>query len=85
MPNTPLGMRICPTRADGEAALFAHVIPVSTCQERQRGHFHKCPSCSHRNGAPQAEPSDLIPRPVLPELTRTAGGPSALPQAARGA
>lgn len=85
MPDTPLGMRICPTRADGEAALFAHVIPVSTCQDRQRGYFHKCPSCSHRNGAPLAEASDLIPRPQLPELARSASGPAALPRSAQGA
>ena len=54
MPNTPIGMRECPTRVDGEPALFAHVIRTSTCQERQRGFFHKCPTCAHmnaRNGA----------------------------------
>ena len=87
MPNTPLGMRVCPTRVDGEEALFAHVISVSTCQERQRGQFHKCPSCSHRNGAPQLAPTDLIPRPELPALpmvrAAAGGAPAALAKSAR--
>ena len=83
MPNTPLGMRICPTRADGESALFAHVIPVSTCQERQRGHFHKCPTCSFCNGAERAAPSDLIPRPELPAVPRAV--PAVLVRPAQGA
>lgn len=85
MQNTPPGMRVCPTRVDGEEALFAHVISTSTCQERQRGHFHKCPGCHHRNGAAPSGPSDLIPRPELPELVRSAGGLAALPRAAQGA
>ncbi len=49
MPNTPAGMRQCPTRADGAHALFAHVIDEATCQVRQRGHYHKCPTCTHYN------------------------------------
>ena len=87
MPNTPTGMRICPTRSDGEAALFAHVICVSTCQERQRGHFHKCPTCSFCNGAELAPPSDLIPRPQLPAVPRAvpASRPAILARPARGA
>ena len=87
MPNTPPGMRVCPTRVDGEEALFAHVISVATCQERQRGHFHKCPGCSHRNGAPQAAATDLIPRPELPALplvrAAAAAAPVALAKSAR--
>lgn len=49
MPNTPPGMRQCPTRADGATALFAHVIDGATCQARQRQHYHKCPTCTHYN------------------------------------
>ncbi len=49
MPRTPAGMRECPTRADGARALFAHVIDLATCQERQRGHYHKCPTCAFGN------------------------------------
>jgi hypothetical protein len=57
MPNTPAGMRQCPTRADGTHALFAHVIAPSTCQERQRGFYHKCPTCSFCNPRARSEPA----------------------------
>lgn len=57
MPNTPAGMRQCPTRADGTHALFAHVIALPTCQERQRGFYHKCPSCSFYNPRGLREPA----------------------------
>ena len=57
MPNTPAGMRQCPTRADGTNALFAHVIAHSLCQERQRGFYHKCPSCSFCNPRSRSEPA----------------------------
>jgi hypothetical protein len=49
MTATPLGMRLCPTRTDGEASLIAHVITDAQCQTRQREHFHKCPTCVHCN------------------------------------
>jgi len=56
MPNPPEGLRTCPTRADGESVLFAHRIGLATCQERQREHYHKCPTCVHANarGIPAA-------------------------------
>ena len=57
MPNTPAGMRECPTRADGTNALFAHVITTATCQERQRQHYHKCPVCSFYNARANGRPS----------------------------
>ena len=72
MPNTPAGMRQCPTRADGTHALFAHVIAPSTCQERQRGFYHKCPSCSFYNPRglrePAALPLDGQAHPAAPRL-----------------
>jgi hypothetical protein len=43
------GMRLCPTRFDKEQTLFAHMITTAMCQERQRQHYHKCPTCSHNN------------------------------------
>ena len=43
------GMRLCPTRVDLEETLFAHVITPPMCQERQREHYHKCPTCQHNN------------------------------------
>jgi hypothetical protein len=49
--NLPRGMRSCPTRADGEPVLFTHAVTPSLCQDRQRGHYHKCWSCAHMNGA----------------------------------
>jgi hypothetical protein len=50
-------MRLCPTRADGAAALIAHTITLAQCQERQREHFHKCPTCVHHNAAAVAAPA----------------------------
>jgi len=43
------GMRLCPSRVDLAETLFAHVITPSMCQERQRAHYHKCPTCQHNN------------------------------------
>ncbi len=62
MRNTPEGMRLCPTRADAAPVLFAHVIGRSTCQDRQRGHYHKCYSCLHNN----VQPAPVPPAPRLP-------------------
>jgi hypothetical protein len=42
-------MHLCPTRADGAPVLFAHMITVTTCQSRQRAHYHKCPTCVYEN------------------------------------
>lgn len=62
--ENPDGLRSCPTRADGGAALIAHQITLAQCQKRQREHFHKCPTCVHYN-----------PRAVdAPTLDRPAGG-----------
>jgi hypothetical protein len=72
MPNTPVGMRVCPTRVDGVPVLFAHVIDVADCQQHQRRHFHKCPTCTFcnaRTGLPSGAP-DVV-RPQL--ATRTNG------------
>jgi hypothetical protein len=59
MPNTPAGMRECPTRADGTDALFAHVIGAATCQQRQREHYHKCPTCSFYNARAGLTPAQV--------------------------
>lgn len=56
MTNPPLGMRLCPTRTDGEASLIAHVITDAQCQSRQREHFHKCPTCVHWNARSGSAP-----------------------------
>jgi hypothetical protein len=47
MENPPQGMHLCPTRVDLEDTLFAHLITKDICQQRQRQHYHKCPTCQH--------------------------------------
>ncbi|MCK6445823.1 MAG: hypothetical protein L6Q99_05470 [Planctomycetes bacterium] len=49
MPTTPDGMQVCPTRVDGQPVLFAHSVTKAMCQDRQRGHYHKCFTCVHNN------------------------------------
>lgn len=47
---SPTGhVRVCPTRIDGAAALFAHRVTVERCQDRQRGRYHKCFTCVYNN------------------------------------
>lgn len=55
--QNPDGMRSCPTRTDGEAALIAHQISTPQCQQRQREHFHKCPTCVHYNARALSTPT----------------------------
>jgi hypothetical protein len=43
-------MHLCPTRVDRAPVLFAHAVTEPTCQTHQRQHYHKCWTCSHRNG-----------------------------------
>ena len=90
MPNAPAGMRVCPTRADGQPALFAHVITQATCQESQRRHFHKCPTCNFCNARQGVRPPPAeVPRPQLPtrqparRLAGSASAPAALARPAR--
>ncbi len=49
MDDIPDGMHLCPTRVDAHAALFAHLVTVPMCQQRQRDHYHKCFTCVHNN------------------------------------
>ena len=56
-PNS--SMRECPTRRDGAEVLIAQKLTTEMCQSRQRGYYHKCWSCAHRNGAVER------PAPVL--------------------
>jgi hypothetical protein len=49
MANPENGLRACPTRIDGAAVLFAHKVTQGQCQDRQRGHYHKCYACVHNN------------------------------------
>ena len=67
--STPARRR-CPTRPDGGEVLIAHTIDRETCQERQRGHYHKCFTCVHQNGA---EPA---PAPVAEVPAVSVGRPA---------
>ena len=42
-------LQICPTRIDNHPVLFAHRVSPGQCQDRQRGHYHKCFTCVHNN------------------------------------
>ncbi len=42
-------LRVCPTRIDHAPVLFAHKVGVVQCQDRQRGHYHKCFTCAWNN------------------------------------
>jgi len=53
-------MHLCPTRTNDEPVLIAHMITLTTCQQRQREHFHKCPTCIHNNARNIAAPNGLV-------------------------
>ena len=59
----PTGLQICPTRIDGAPVLFAHKVNASQCQDRQRGHYHKCFTCVHNN-AYVAKHGKAVPAPA---------------------
>ncbi len=69
----PADMHRCPTRIDGAAVRFSHVLTFPMCQERQREHYHKCFTCVHKNGyavptvSAAAALSSLPPTPAPPE------------------
>ena len=84
MPNSNAEKRHCPTRVDGADALIEHVIDVTTCQSRQRRHYHKCPTCAHCNGtaltAPLAKPKGKPAGRVLSALAPATSEPTAAPE-----
>jgi hypothetical protein len=48
--GTPNGaLHVCPTRIDRAPVLFAHKLSGPQCQDRQRGHYHKCFTCAWNN------------------------------------
>lgn len=49
MSNVENGLQLCPTRVDGAPVLFAHKVTEGECQDRQRGHYHKCFTCAYNN------------------------------------
>ena len=42
-------LHVCPTRIDRTPVLFAHKVSNGQCQDRQRGHYHKCFTCAWNN------------------------------------
>lgn len=70
MPEPTSGLQLCPTRIDGAPVLFAHKVSQGQCQDRQRGHYHKCFTCVYnnalvaKNGKPvvAAAPADGKPK-----------------------
>ena len=72
-------MRLCPTRTDGRAVLFAHKVNQAQCQSRQRGQYHKCFTCAYANatvarfGMPEERAAEELELEVTTEF-------AALPQ-----
>ena len=62
--------RQCPTRPNGAEVLIEQRISGSTCQERQRKHYHKCYSCVHRNDLQQSGATAHV-QVTLPPVDRT--------------
>lgn len=70
MPEPTSGLQLCPTRIDGAPVLFAHKVTQGQCQDRQRGHYHKCFTCAYNNAfvakngkpLPANAPADGKPR-----------------------
>lgn len=62
MVSSENGLRLCPTRVDGAAVLFAHKLTLPQCQDRQRGRYHKCFTCVYNNAyvAANGPPSEEI-------------------------
>ena len=58
--------RQCPTRTDGQVALFVHRVTAAQCQSRQRGNFHRCFTCAYNNAyvAKHGLPAEAQPEQV---------------------
>jgi hypothetical protein len=66
-------LRQCPTRIDGQPVLFAHKVNLGQCQDRQRGHYHKCFTCVFNNalaGQPRFSEDDAHLSGENPKLRR---------------
>ena len=62
-------LRMCPTRIDAAPVLFAHKVTDGQCQDRQRGHYHKCFTCAFNNVYVQARGTP-DPRTAAREVKR---------------
>ncbi|MBK7642678.1 MAG: hypothetical protein IPJ19_06440 [Planctomycetes bacterium] len=70
MASADFGLQMCPTRLDGHTVLFAHKVTTGQCQDRQRGHYHKCWTCVHSN-ALAGKQGTLVPKPAAPAAEPT--------------
>ena len=69
------GLRVCPTRIDHAPVLFAHKVGPTQCQDRQRGHYHKCFTCAHNNAyVAKNGRTEAAPAPAAPELKKVRVG-----------
>jgi hypothetical protein len=68
MASPDFGLQMCPTRLDSHRVLFAHKVTQGQCQDRQRGHYHKCWSCAHNNALAgkngQSRPLPIVALPL---------------------
>jgi hypothetical protein len=64
MASPDFGLQMCPTRLDGHRVLFAHKVTQGQCQDRQRGHYHKCWTCAHNNALAPKNGSVVL-KPVV--------------------
>jgi len=71
--ETRARLQLCPTRIDGVQALLAHKVTHAQCQERQRGSYHKCFTCTFNNAyaTQRARPAALAAEAVT---TRSKAG-----------
>lgn len=65
-PSNP-GLQLCPTRVDGAPVLFAHKVTAGQCQDRQRGHYHKCFTCAFNNAYVAKNGRPVEPVAAAPE------------------
>jgi hypothetical protein len=63
MASPDFGLQMCPTRIDGHSVLFAHKVTPGQCQDRQRGHYHKCWTCAHNNALVKVS-GPVLPKPA---------------------
>ena len=70
------GLQTCPTRIDGSPGLFAHKVTRGTCQDRQRGRYHKCFTCAYNNAyvAVNGPPPEVEAAKELPRTAKIAVG-----------
>ena len=66
--NQERGLQVCPTRIDGSPGLVTHKITRGVCQDRQRGRYHKCFTCSYNNAFVAVHG---LPEPPVPEVAET--------------